>query len=344
MSLTYKELHETFDSLAKIDNAVSGMANEFAALTKSFDTKIVYVGCGSSYSLAKSMARLTRMHLNRASYAVAAGDLLVHAQDYVSSVQGAVIVCVSRSGSTSELMLAFNALKKAGCSFKLVSVVCTLNSELAKMSDCKLEMPWAFDESVCQTRCVTCMYFAVAKLIAQVSGDKALALSLEKTLKLGPAFLEAAEPIAQNIAQGSWTHAVVLADAQISGISEEGSLAYKEICQLPSNFYNILDSRHGPMVLFNASTLVVIAVSTPVSEYELKFVEDIKKKGCEIVLYSDLPVKLEGVRNIVFGDTLSHAARGIPFILINQLISYYKSESTGANPDQPSGLDAWIKL
>lgn len=343
MSLTYKEIHETFDSLTRIDKLVGDEAASFAALAKRA-SKIVYLGCGSSYSLAKGMARITRMHLGVESMAIAGGDLLVHAPAYAKGLDGALIVCVSRSGSTSELIYAIEALRKLGCKFSVATICCKARSELAQMSERSLEMPWAFDESVCQTRSVTCLFFAQALLIAHLASDAELLEGLRKAMGLVPAFLEKAEPFAKQLAQEAWTHAVVLADAQLSGIAEEGALAYKEICQLPSNFYNILDSRHGPMVLFKADTLVVIAASTPISGHETKFVEDIAKKGCKVVLYSDLPATIAGVDNIPLGAELAHAARGIPFIMLNQLIAYYKSGYTGANPDKPDGLDAWIKL
>lgn len=343
MSLTYKEIHETYDSLGRVGDVIAGAENAFSALMECA-TDIVYVGCGSSYSIAKSLARTTRMHLKRPAYAVAGGDLLVHAKEYVESLKGALVVCVSRSGSTSELILAFKALKDLGCAFKLVSLACSAGSALAAMSDLAVEMPWAFDESVCQTRTVTCMYYALTLLIARLSGNTALAESLGAAVERGPAFLDKAEPLAKSVARENWTRAVVLADAQISGIAEEGSLVYKEICQLPSNFYNVLDSRHGPMVLFDEATLAVIAVSSPMSAYESALVADVVQKGCNTVVYSDLPMDIPGARNIAFGETLSHAARGVPFILLNQLLAYYKSESTGANPDKPDGLDPWIKL
>ena len=41
---------------------------------------------------------------------------------------------------------------------------------------------------------------------------------------------------------------------------------------------------------------------------------------------------------------VDYTVRGIYFIILNQLLSYYKAIKRGINPDQPEGLDAWINL
>lgn len=344
MSLAYKEIHETFDSLARIKDLINGAEQQrIIDLIRNNKQHIIYVGCGSSYSLSKSLARITRMHANNPSFAVAGGDLLLHAQSYAKLVQGAIVVFVSRSGSTSELMLADKALKTLGCGYTAVSIVCKTGSDLKKISEYCIEMPWAFDNSICQTRTVTSMFYAVSLIIALASNDGQLEKSLDAVLMNGLEYMSSIEGKIKEIANKNWTKVAVLADAQISGIGEEAALAYKEICQLPSNFYNVLDSRHGPMVLFNDKTLVCIALSNPATEYERALVSDVIKKGCEVVVYADTD-NIEGANCINFGQHLEHTARGIPFILLNQLLSCYKAEYTGVNPDEPSGLTAWIEL
>lgn len=341
MSLTYQEIHETYSSLKKIAALVE---TEASGLSRVFREKIlVFVGCGSSYAIAKSLALISSMRFRRPALAMAAGDLLLHADRYAPFLEQTVLVAISRSGSTSEILLAVEALAERCCNFELASLCCVEGSPLSKMSKFVLEMPWAFDKSVCQTRCVTSLYFAGVMLIAKALEDTALLEDLKGIVQGGDAFMASIEPVLQEAAVKDWDHAVVLADAEIAGLAEEGALAYKEICQLPSNFYHLLDARHGPMVLFGPNTLVVIALSSG-DKQELDMVRDVIKKGACVIVYSDMLMEIEGALNIAFGQKLGHAARGIPFILINQLVSFYKSKSTGADPDAPTGLDPWIKL
>jgi fructoselysine-6-P-deglycase FrlB-like protein len=149
--------------------------------------------------------------------------------------------------------------------------------------------------------------------------------------------------ITNDIASKPWNHAVTLADAELEGIADEGSLAFKEICQLPSNYYHILDSRHGPMVIFNNNSLLLAALGVG-DKLELGYLSDMCNKGAIVVSFSDLPIDLDGVISIAYNRKLSHLALGVPFIMLCQLITYYKAAFTGADPDQPSGLSAWISL
>jgi fructoselysine-6-P-deglycase FrlB-like protein len=137
---------------------------------------------------------------------------------------------------------------------------------------------------------------------------------------------------------------VVLGDAELGGLCEEGALAFKEICQLPSNYYHLLDVRHGPMVLVGPETLVIAVLSSGGNELELALVRDALKKGATVVVYSDQPLNLPGAVVISFGEVLLPPARGVPAIALCQLISYHKSFLTGADPDKPDGLSPWIRL
>ena len=147
-------------------------------------------------------------------------------------------------------------------------------------------------------------------------------------------------------AQKEWSNVVTLGDAETCGIVEEGALAFKEICQLQSNYYNILDSRHGPMVMIRPDTLVILLLSSNSNKYELDLLGDVMKKTKNVIAYSDkkLTKSFKGLLNVVFGEELSHIARGIPFILIPQMVSYYKALANGINPDNPDGLSSWIAL
>ncbi len=218
-------------------------------------------------------------------------------------------------------------------------MVCADDTPLGEKSELALSTPWAFDESVCQTRSVTNFYFMAAYLFARLAGDQATLSDLAAVIAGGADFHDKAEAFAEALAGRPWNTAVVLADAELEGIAEEGALAFKEICQLPSNYYHLLDVRHGPMVLIGKETLVLAAPLVG-DGLEKGLFGDIKAKNAELAVFSDIWSEAD----IVFGRALSPSARGIPFILLCQLVAYKKAFATGANPDQPEGLSAWIKL
>jgi len=105
----------------------------------------------------------------------------------------------------------------------------------------------------------------------------------------------------------------------------------------------VLDVRHGPMVLIGVDALVIAAVGAS-NELEHKLLQDIQEKGALTLAFSDVEAELPGVLCASFGHSLSHVAKGVPLIILCQMIAYYKSKLTGADPDQPTGLDSWIAL
>lgn len=341
-SVTYKEIKDQYNRLQRTKEYIiekKDLAKEIFQ-DHSF---VVYIGCGSSYSLAKSMATSTMIHLNKKAVAIPAGDIMLRSHAYKDLFEGALVVALSRSGSTSEILIACDSMRKV-CNFKLLSLSCRTNKELAQISDYSFEMPWAFDESVCQTSTVTNLYFAVIMMIAQNAQDKLFIESLNKMVEKGNGFISDNEQAFEKLARIDWDHGVTLGDAELNGICEEGALTFKEICQLPSNYYNLLDSRHGPMVIIGEKTLVIAVISDVENEYERSFIQDIKDQNCTLVIISDLPIEIDGIINFCVGEKVPYPVLGIPFITVSQLITCYKAHQTGVNPDKPNGLEPWITL
>ena len=342
MNYIFREIHTQYEALDQTRRLVDERIENISALIAS--APLAFIGSGSSYAVACSAALMAQLRLRRPAIAIAAGDLLLHTDTYRPALEDCVLVALSRSGETSEVVRSIGAMRAAGIRFRVLGVSCTESPTLSGQSDLALEMPWAFDESVCQTRTVSCLFFFCAYMTAKLAGDGALLRDLKKVVEGGPEYMRRVEPALEEVARLPWTHAVVLGDAELGGLCEEGALAFKEICQLPSNYYHLLDVRHGPMVLVGPETLVVAVLSASDNELELALVRDAQKKGATVVVYSDLPLELPGVVCVSFGEALLPPARGIPAIAVCQLISYHKSFLTGADPDAPDGLSPWIKL
>lgn len=342
MSYIFEEIHSQFVALEKTRRLVDVEQERVSSLIAA--KPLLFLGSGSSYAIACSAALMVRLRLGNAAIAVAAGDLLLHMDTYRPVLEDCVLVALSRSGETSEVVRSIDMMRGAGIRFEVMGVSCTTMSTLSGQSDLTLEMPWAFDESVCQTRTVSCLFFFCAYMTAKLAGDEALVRDLLRVVEAGPEYMRRVEPVLEEVARLPWTHAVVLGDAELGGLCEEGALAFKEICQLPSNYYHLLDVRHGPMVLVGPETLVIAVLSSRDAELELALVRDAQNKGATVVVYSDLPLDLPGAVIVSFGEALLPPARGIPAIAVCQLLSYHKSFATGVNPDEPNGLSPWIRL
>jgi len=342
MNITYREIQDTFHALGKTAAYLDEKWSDIESFLNG-KSRFVFVGCGSSYSIAKSMAMICNMSSGVPASALAAGDILLHAPRYKKMLDGAALVFISRSGQTGEAIRALETVTAEGISISVLSLIAAEDTPLEALSTLTLSTPWAFDESVCQTRTVTNFYFMGAYIWAKHTGDQATLDDLQHMLQSDLGYLAKTEQLAQELSVLPWNRVVVLADAELEGLAEEGALVFKEVCQLPANFYHMLDVRHGPIVLFGEQTLVLAALGTS-TDLEQNLLGDLKAKGSHVLAFSDEPMSVSSVIPVRFGRPLTQIARGVPFILLCQLVAYEKSKVTGADPDQPTGLDAWIAL
>ena len=344
MGFAYNEIKDQFNALKKTSDFIKQNKENLAGLFSGVK-QLVMIGCGSSYSVLKSYDILAKLELGVPSSVFAAGDVMLNYERYAPLLKDSLVITISRSGSTSEVVNAINNIKKVA-NIKVLSIVSTMDSAVAKLSDLALEMPWTFDESVCQTRTVANFYAAGAIMFAQLSGNAKLLAKIDEAIAHGGHFMDKYEADFKAIAQKDFDSVVVLADGEIEGLAEEAALAYKEICQLPSNYYHLLDARHGPMVLFGKKTLVIFALSANDIETQKKMVADVAAKGCTVLVYSAQKLdKLDNVALQVSSDMeLCQTSIGLHFLPISHFVSFFKAENLGVDPDNPTGLSAWIKL
>ena len=303
------------------------------------------MGCGSSYSLAKSAA-LQYSQLNGVpAYAIPAGDMLVNFEAYGRMLKDSAVMVLSRSGSTSEAVRAATRCKETyDC--KIISVCAKEGSPMEGVADVNLLVPWAFDYSVCQTRTVSNLYICGLMIAAIGACNEKMLEAVAKIPQLAEPFCAEVESVMKRVGELGWEKAVVLADSGIAGLAEEGALAFKEICRRDSNHYHILDVRHGPMVQINSKTLVIALLSCGDYSLQADLIRDLKSHSDKLLVLSANPeVKnLTDCTVVLTPDCGSDDACAVYMLYCIQLVTLYHALAIGVNPDAPEGLDAWIKL
>lgn len=346
MYFTEQEIFSQYDALDRTFQQLLSQKEELLAFYRGLSCdSITFIGCGSSYSLAKSAALSARIHLGVPAYAVAGGDLYLNFDRYQSILKNTLAVSISRSGSTSEILYAIDRARKV-LDFPCVSISARSDSEIGRRSQFKIELPWAFDESVCQTRCVTNLYCANLLMIALLAGKDSLVEEIRETIQRGNAYMQQYQPVLKAFAEKPFEQIFVLADGEMEGIAEEGALAFNEISMLPSRYLHVLDVRHGPMVLADEKTLVIVALSPDDQKEQNKLLNDFRAKGSMILTFGSCAREAvsETDCHIAVPQGAHISTYGIPFIFICQCLSFYKALLLGGNPDQPTGLDPWIQL
>lgn len=349
MSLTYQEIKQQYVALQQTYDYMQANRESITAFAQSRGiTSITFTGCGSSYCLSESAAFSTRLRTGLSSSALAGGDLLLNLKSYRSMLTNTLLVAPSRSGSTSEVVEAVRLIQAdADMSVPVLALSCVTDSPLSELADLSLALPWAFDNSVCQTRTVTNLYTANLMLNAFLSNDETLLDDIQTAIKQGEAYMERVEQDIRRVADFEWSNAVILADGELQGLAAEGAIALTEIAKVQAHSYHLLDVRHGPMVTVGADTLVIAALTEHGSAHQFNLMQDIKARGAKIIAFSDrassIPTELVDLA-IVSDHQLDPAAQGIPFIFIPQIAALSSAERQGINPDQPDGLVAWVKL
>lgn len=347
-SKTFTEIHDQYKALAK----TLALAEKKRAECKAFfdrqdPDRIMVVGCGSSYQLSQAIAASIGIHLGKAAFAIPGGDLMLHPGQYAPLFQGRpMLFLISRSGSTSEVLYALRQLKEQYPAVSALCIAATVGSVIAELSDYVLEIPWAFDESVCQTRTVTNLYAAAMLTVASAADEDEVFESYRCLAEGGDAYLASFEEQIREIGLSDFGSVAVLADGEGAAVADEAALAFNEIAYTPSTFKHVLDVRHGPIVLFDEKTVVLLKAEAEGLSYQKDLVADLLSHGSRVIVISDeeLP-PFEGVRTqICFGRKLHPMATMALVLPVAQLMAYYHAVAIRVDPDAPSGLDAWIKL
>lgn len=345
MYLTEQEIMATKDALDKTYAQVLKQEDEIRNFFReNTRRKFVFLGCGSSYMLSKSNERLFVTRPDTSAVALAGGDYLVNPDTYLHTIENSIVLVLSRSGTTTEIVRAVEHMKKAA-NVKIVSITMKEKSALEELSDLTVVLPWAYDNSVCQTRSVTNLYAASLLIDAICYGDEELKAAVKTAIDQNRDHMEKYRAELETIGKKDFTDVIVLADGVLCGLAEEGALAFTEISLISGKYFNMLDYRHGPKVLNGPKTLTIFAVQPNESAYQRDMIDDVKKHNGTVVTFgseqanvygSDLHISISGISRF--------EAYGIPFIYTMQMIALTKALAAGGNPDAPTGLNAYITL
>ncbi len=340
MTITGKEIRSQYDALERTLAVFRTAAPAVADFFRGAD-RVLLLGCGSSYNLCHGGELALALWGGLDTLAMPGGDVLLHHADYAAWLPGARIVTVSRSGSTSEIVRTISLLKeKYGC--EALAVTAVADSALSRVSTLCVEIPWAFDASVCQTRCVTNLHFSLM-LIASIQAGRPLD-GLDGDLVAGRRFITGIEDVAEALAALPWNKAFLLADGVLRGIAEEGAMALAEIANTQSNHYHLLDSRHGPMLLIDREALVVACVRPDEEGLTLHLLRHVASRGAHLCILSTAPIEVPGALVVQLDGCYDERTLGLPLINLIQLVALYRAQRDGLNPDAPEGLVACISL
>jgi len=235
---------------------------------------LVFVGCGTSYNLALSLAAIANA-TGRPAIGVPGAEWLDGAQNFWPRWQKAHVVALSRSGETTETVAAAKATRAAG-GF-VTGITMEKDSALAKNSDRVLLAETHPAEGIVMTASASLMLLLGIELL----GHKAPPTVVDVAHRLLQRFDEKVPAL---IAGRS--HFVFLGAAHLYGVALEGALKLMEMSQIFTQAFHPLEYRHGPISLVDDRTAVVILHSADRREAEAKLVGELQEKGARVISFN----------------------------------------------------------
>jgi glucosamine--fructose-6-phosphate aminotransferase (isomerizing) len=306
--------------------------------------RFLTVGSGTSFYLAQVAAHVLQERTRRPASAVAASEVFLSAASTVPADEPLVAFVFSRSGSTSEAVLAAQHLREHRPGARVVAVTCRSGSELAEHADLAIEIPEADERSVVMTRSFTSMLVALGVVAAAIVGDRVALAELERLPELAHDGMEAAETFGQRLGEDLTLDAFVhLGLGPNHGLAQEATLKLKEMTQVRCEAYGPLEFRHGPISIVEPGTAVVLLGGCREESYLPDLERELARHGAHVAKVSPHASDVADT-SLVLPAGLSDVARAPLYLPAVQLTAYHRARSLGLNPDEPRNLDQVVVL
>ena len=132
------------------DRKLHSVAKRFARATE-----WLFIGCGSSYYVALSAAATMRRLTGLRSRALPASEILLYPDVFPTGAENCVPVLISRSGQTSEVIAAAEALKTRG--IPTLAITCASGQPLEEFASETILLSRADEKSTVMTRSFSSM-------------------------------------------------------------------------------------------------------------------------------------------------------------------------------------------
>lgn len=343
--LTLSEILRQPDTWDEAAAAVSQRAAQARSLIQSGAPDLcLFSGCGTSYYLSIAAAAFFQELTGLPSRAVPASELILRADSYLVKGRKALLVSFSRSGETTETVVAAR-LHKSRRSGPVIAVTCNDQDALGQEADLHIPIPGAGDRSVVMTSSFTSMLLAAELMGALAADQRERAEDLKRLSGLLRAQLERQRSFGETLGQDtSHQKFIFLGLAPFFGLASEAMLKLKEMTQVPCEAYSPLEFRHGPISIVEPGTLAVLLGSDRGDRHELDVLRDVRSLGGRTMLVTDEVPNGAADLGYAVGSGLADTVRGLLYMPLLQCLAYYRAMARGQDPDRPQHLNRVVTL
>ncbi|MDI2586965.1 SIS domain-containing protein [Psychrobacillus sp. NEAU-3TGS] len=335
---TYNEIIGQADQLQKTLELVDNLIMEHVNVDH-----VLFTGCGTSFYLAASAAKYYQTVTGQFASAVPASELFLHTSTTIVPGKKYFVVGISRSGTTSEILIALDHLK-GNADIRTLAVTCNGDTPMAAATDQVIALDHITEKSVVMTQSFSNMLFAL-QVFAAKQGRSTQNLT---ELKQVPELVEAAltlEDLTKGVAEDlTKKRFIFLGSGSYNGIAKEATLKLKEMTQTECESYSSLEFRHGPISIVDDSTVVILLTQLETEDYDQQLVMDIQKLGGYVLTIGPVAEGFVADHIIELTNTINDLNRHAIYVPYLQLLAYQRAMHLGVDPDQPRNLTQVVKL
>ena len=345
--LTYPEISAQAEALAAALKQLEQQKDWVSRYigNPAFD-EVLFIGSGSSYYQALTMAATYRKWTGRPASAHPSSEIFLFRENAAVPGRKYLLVGVSRSGESSEVILALESVKGLA-DWTICGITCYENSKMAQISEC-LVSPLGKEKSTVMTKSFSSMTFMMQAATALAAGKPELYNELAKAAEESVAVVKAADAFAKSFVQENELHKFIyLGMGAYFGLSQEACLKIKEMSYVWTESFGTLEFRHGPKSVVEPGTLVCLLLSETARSYELKVAEEMKGYGATVLIVTGQKGGDTAFADAVFevgGAALSDEARSVLYMPVLQYIGFYTALKRKVDPDNPRNLTQVVKI
>ncbi|QGR20116.1 glutamine--fructose-6-phosphate transaminase (isomerizing) [Stygiolobus azoricus] len=323
-----KEIHE---SPKAVRDTISSLMSDLDVVEKISEEirqaeRVIVTGAGTSYHAGLYFSLL----LTREG--ITSIPLIASEYYNVKGKRGDLIIAISQSGETIDVLQSIRKLKSEGA--KVVSITNVIESAIARESDYKIYMRAGPEIGVAATKTFTTQVASLLFLYSYAFGKDWKALKdadkeVEQAINATEGF---AKRVGEELAKKQ--NIYYLGRGLSLPLAMEGALKIKEVSYVHAEAYPAGESKHGPISLVESGFPIVFINDGEMPELLKNNVMEMKARGGKIYMIS-VNRKLGEAELEIFLNSKFPALSISPVI---QLIAYYAAVSKGLDPDKPRNL------
>jgi len=284
----------------------------------------IFVGCGTSFYLAKTLAAVSTALGNQAM-AVPGAEWCNNPGAYLAAGEHAVVIGLSRSGTTTETVAAVQVSREWG--FPTIAISCEPQSTIIEAAETGIYLPTDSREGIVMSVSASLMLLAGLRLVgAEIS---------ERDIEAAEGTLDALDAGA-SIIEGR-RHFVFLGAGPLYGIACEGALKLMEMSINPAQAFHPMEFRHGPVSLIDEGSLVVLLYGSSTAAEETFLTRELQAKGARVIGFG-------GPGDLAIGGSAASVASALQVLPALQLLGEKVALARNINTETPRHLTKVVVL